>query len=343
MNKTIVSKKILYKEFIGKKFLVINAVLPLVIAGILVSTIIAHGQTQTRETVAALQQNAPRAQLIYNNQKYDMSPFIFVNNGSLNKIQFPALADNNAKLRLQEGSKISFQFNKRPIGLDAFVVDYDGDIPSLHVLSKAGPNTFEVKGPQGFFNLEIHVLFSDGQYTSYTMLTDFVGSTFSGSRASSLQESCDTPIKLQVTGVEASNQKDMNGAATVSDNNLGTIWSANKAINILSSARNHGLVNNFLNKNSWIQLDLGTERALCNIGIAFDNGDKSVSFFTVQTSMDGIQFRNLGNAQSTPINAGASLYSFPDLPDTVRYIRITNLGDIMGAPPGIAEVIAVGK
>jgi hypothetical protein len=343
LNKTIISKKILHKEFIDKRFIVINAVLPLAVAGILISTIIAHGQTQARDTVAALQQNVPRAQLIYNNQKYDMSPFIFVNNGSLNKIQFPALADNNAKLRLQEGSKISFQFNKRPIGLAAFVVDYDGDIPSLHALSKAGPNTFDIKGPQGFYNLEIHALFSDGQYTSHTILADFVGRTFSGSRVSSLQESCDAPIKLQVTGIEASNQKDMNGATTVSDNNLGTIWPANKAIDIMSSARNHGLVDNFVNKNSWIQLDLGTERALCNIGIAFDNGDKSVSFFTVQTSMDGIQFRNLGNAQSTPINVGGSLYSFPDLPDTVRYIKITNLGDIMGAPPGIAEVIAVGK
>jgi hypothetical protein len=343
LNKIIISKKVLFREFIGKRFIAINSIFSLAVAGILISTIIVYGQTQARETIAALQQNVPWAQLIYNNHKYDMSPFIFVNNGNLNKIQFPTLAYNNAKLRLQEGSKISFQFNKQPIGLDAFVVDYDGDIPSLHALSRAGPNTFEVKGPQGFYNLEIHALFPDGQYTSHTILADFVGRTFNDGLASQLQESCDAPIKLQVTGVETSNQKDMTGATTVLDNNLGTVWSADKAIDIMSSARKHELVDNFVNKNSWIQLDLGKERSLCSIGIAYDNGDRSVSFFTVQTSMDGIQFRKLGNAQSTPINAGGSLYSFPDLPYTARYIRITNLGDIMGAPPSIAEVIAVGK
>ena len=160
---------------------------------------------------------------------------------------------------------------------------------------------------------------------------------------SPLQQSCDAPVKLQVTQVKASNQKDMNGPITVVDNNLGTIWSANKGIDIMSSARNHAIVDSLVNKNSWIQIDLGAERSLCNIGIAFDKGDNSVSFFTVQTSIDGIQFRNLGNAQSTPISAGGSLYSFSDLPDTARYVRITNLGNIMGAPSSIAELIAVGK
>jgi hypothetical protein len=343
LNKSIIRKKTLYKEFIVKRFIVINAVLSLAVAGSLISTTLAYGQTQAGETFSALHKNVPQAQMIYNNQKYDMSPFIFVNNGTLNKIQFPALADNNAKLTLQEGSTISFQFNKQPIGLDAFVVDYDGDIPSLHALSRAGPNTFEVKGPQGLYNLEIHALFSDGQYTSYTLLADFVSRTFKDGLESPLQQSCDAPVKLQVTQVKASNQKDMNGPITVVDNNLGTIWSANKGIDIMSSARNHAIVDSLVNKNSWIQIDLGAERSLCNIGIAFDKGDNSVSFFTVQTSIDGIQFRNLGNAQSTPISAGGSLYSFSDLPDTVRYVRITNLGNIMGAPSSIAELIAVGK
>ena len=221
MNKSIIRKKTLYKEFIVKRFIVINAVLSLAVAGSLISTTLAYGQTQAGETFSALHKNVPQAQMIYNNQKYDMSPFIFVNNGTLNKIQFPALADNNAKLTLQEGSTISFQFNKQPIGLDAFVVDYDGDIPSLHALSRAGPNTFEVKGPQGLYNLEIHALFSDGQYTSYTLLADFVSRTFKDGLESPLQQSCDAPVKLQVTQVKASNQKDMNGPITVVDNNLG--------------------------------------------------------------------------------------------------------------------------
>lgn len=349
----------------------INSTLSLAVASILTfSTIIAYGQTSALGTSDTLQQqhqnNVPQAELIYNNHIYDMSPFISVNNGILNKIQFPALPDNDPKLKLEEGSIISFHFNKQPLGVDAFVIDYDGDIPSIHVLNRVGSSTFELKGPQGLYDLEVHALFSDGQYTSHTILADIVGSTLNDGRQSSqpqqstqadttgnnninnqimTQQPCDMPAKLQVIGVQASNQKTMNGPTTVLDNNLGTKWSPNKGIDIMSLARKHGALDSLVNndKNPWIQLDLGTQRSLCTIGIAFDNGEKSIIFFTIQTSTDGVHFRDLGTAQSTPISSGGSMYTFPDRPDTVRYVRITNLGDILGGPPSITELIAVGK
>ena len=92
----------------------------------------------------------------------------------------------------------------------------------MHVLKVEQVQIHLKLGSQGLYNLEIHALFSDGQYTSYTLLADFVSRTFKDGLESPLQQSCDAPVKLQVTQVKASNQKDMNGPITVVDNNLGT-------------------------------------------------------------------------------------------------------------------------
>ncbi|MGB6532093.1 MAG: hypothetical protein WBF33_28635, partial [Candidatus Nitrosopolaris sp.] len=72
----------------------------------------------------------PQAQLIINhNQKFHMSPFIFIGGigGKFNKVGFPALPDSDTHINVQEGSPISFEFNKKPLKVEAYIVDYDGD------------------------------------------------------------------------------------------------------------------------------------------------------------------------------------------------------------------------
>jgi hypothetical protein len=79
----------------------------------------------------------PQASLIYNNQFYSMSPFVFVNNGQLNKIQFPSsVGDFQDGPTVLKGNPISFQYNKRPLRMDAFVTDYESDVTELFILKK---------------------------------------------------------------------------------------------------------------------------------------------------------------------------------------------------------------
>ena len=86
----------------------------------------------------------PQAQLIINhNQKFHMSPFIFIGGigGKFNKVGFPALTDSDTQLNVQEVYPISFEFSQKPSKVEAFIVDYDGDIPSVLPLKKIGSNS----------------------------------------------------------------------------------------------------------------------------------------------------------------------------------------------------------
>ena len=111
-----------------------------------------------------------------------------------------------------------------------------------------------------------------------------------------------------------------------------------------------------INENPWLQLDLGTNKIVCNIGLAFNNAENNVNFFTIQASSDGVHFNDLGTAQSSPIKTGGSLFVFPEMPYTTRYLRLTNLGNLVSGltssteltssvseQPSIAEFIAIGK
>ena len=68
----------------------------------------------------------PQAQLIINhNQKFHMSPFIFIGGigGKFNKVGFPALPDSDTHLNVQEGHPIGFEFSQKPLKVEAFIVD----------------------------------------------------------------------------------------------------------------------------------------------------------------------------------------------------------------------------
>lgn len=82
---------------------------------------------------------------------------------------------------------------------------------------------------------------------------------------------------------------------------------------------------------------------MCNIGIAFPNGDETINFFKVQTSTDGKVFSDVGGVESYPFLAGGQLFTFPDMPDKARYIRISDIGSIIPGETKISEVMSAGS
>jgi hypothetical protein len=326
-------------------------------------------------------QSIPEAKLIYNNNRYDMSPFVFINSGQLNKISFPGLPgdedSSNKNVELQNGNTVSFQFSKQPIRVDAYISDYDGDIPTLHLLKKVNLNSFKIEGIKGTYNLEVHAFFSDNQYISYTLLVNIKGSNIDNElsngqqrhfattgddnngntgRSNAVSQGCDKQARLNINAVSSSVQSKQNMPSSVLDNKMSTKWSV-KGIDVMSFIQ--GLPHTeavSVNENPWLQLDLGTNKLVCNIGLAFNNAENNVDFFTIQASSDGVHFSDLGTAQSTPIKTGGSLFIFPDMPYTTRYLRLTNLGNLVSGlsssaeldssaaeHPSIAEFIAIGK
>jgi biopolymer transport protein ExbD len=103
----------------------------------------------------------------------------------------------------------------------------------------------------------------------------------------------------------------------VLDDNLDTRWS------------NNGL-------GSWIQLDLGISNKVCDISIAWYEGNERQNNFVISTSNDGIKFSNVLSAKSSGSTLNPEKY---DIADTnARYIRITVNGNTQNSYASITEV-----
>lgn len=322
------------------------------------STLVAYGQSSTGAELLR-QSIMPQAKLIYNNQNYDMSPFVSVINGQLSKIHFPADSEYipaAVLLNIKQGDMVSFQFSQKPVKIDAFAVDYEAQPAELYGLKRLGSNTFQILGPQGSQTIEAQVLFADGHYISYDLPAYIhppgaparfdINKITNSQSQTMVSPICGSQTKLDVTGVTASIQNKLtnNIPVNVLDNNLGTVWSP-RGINVLSFAKYliKNPLNSIVNNNPWLQLDLGKEQLVCMLGIAFSDADKTISSFSIQTSTDGIHFKDVGSAQSSPIAPRGLLYWFPDLPESARFVRISNLGSITTGAPALDEIAAAGK
>jgi hypothetical protein len=273
---------------------------------------------------------AVQAKLVYNNHKYGMSPFILSAGGQLNKVVFPALpGDTNANLTVLPGNKVSFEFSKQPTKIEAFITDYDGDIPSVHPLKQVGPSAFQISGPSGIWQIEVHAIFPNNQYTSFTTLANVQESSI-GSQSLSPQLSCGAQNRLQIAAVSDSNNNNSNALVTTLNNGNNT---NNNAVPTWSAS----------GKGSWVQLDLGQEKSICNLEIGFANGDKSINFFTIQTSTDGVHFVNHGSAQNTGMNSGREQFTFSDSPVTARFVKLTFQGSTQGDVYNISDLKVIGS
>jgi hypothetical protein len=291
---------------------------------------IAYAASTSAGPISTLVSMAPQAKLVFNNHKYDMSPFIFIDGGQLNKVLFPAQpGDTNAQFTVQPGNTVSFEFSKQPTKIDAFITDYDGDIPSVHPLKKVGPSAFQISGPLGIWQIEVHAVFPNNQYTSFTTLANVQGNSI-GSQSLSPQASCGAQNRLQIAGVTDSNNNNSNtlvntlNNGNTTSNNPAPTWSAT-------------------GKGSWVQLDLGQEKSICNLEIGFTNGDKSINFFTIQTSTDGVHFVNHGSAQNTGMNSGREQFSFSDSPIPARFVKLTFQGNTQGDIYNITDLKVIGS
>jgi hypothetical protein len=256
-----------------------------------------------------------------------MSPFVFTQGGHFSKVLFPSLpGDTNAKLTVQPGNTVSFEFSKQPKKIDAFITDYDGDIPSVYPLKKVGASAFEISGPLGIWQIEVHATFPNNQYTSFTTLANVQGNF----KSQSVAPLCGTQNRLQIAGVTDSNNGNSNTLVKTLNN-----WNnTNNKPHATWSATG---------KSSWVQLDLGKEKSICNLEIGFGNGDKTINFFTIQTSTDGVHFVSHGSVQNTGMNSGMEKFTFSDSPVTARFVKLIFYGNTMGDTYKINDLRVIGS
>jgi hypothetical protein len=131
----------------------------------------------------------------------------------------------------------------------------------------------------------------------------------------------DTCLKLPTANAVA-NGNDGNLPANAIDNNLNTRWSN-------------------LGTGSWIQTDLGEQKTVCSVDIAWYNGNVRQSHFVISVSNDGSTFTNVFTGTSSGTTLSTENYILPA--NTVgRFVRITVNGNSQNNWASITEIAVSG-
>src|SRR5690606_12592041 len=128
-------------------------------------------------------------------------------------------------------------------------------------------------------------------------------SIFATERANAASSMCDD---LTITSIRASSD-DGNVPANTLDNNLNTRWSG------------YGV-------GSWIRVDLGEQKTLCSIDIAWYKGDQRVNNFVVAVSTDGTNYTNVYTGKSSGTTTDPESYKIAET-TKARYVKITVNGN----------------
>ncbi|OXM85788.1 lyase [Paenibacillus rigui] len=129
--------------------------------------------------------------------------------------------------------------------------------------------------------------------------------------------------KLSIPGTSVTaSADDGNVPANTVDGNLATRWSAS-------------------GDGQWIQYDLGANKKLAYMKIAFLSGDIRTSTFDIQASTDNVSFTTISANVTSSLNTALQTFDFPDA-DPVRYVRIVGHGNSVNAWNSYTEVEMYG-
>ncbi|HSL13510.1 MAG TPA: discoidin domain-containing protein [Nitrososphaeraceae archaeon] len=126
--------------------------------------------------------------------------------------------------------------------------------------------------------------------------------------------SCKPENAVNVTSIgHAGNNTELNAI----DGNQSTRWSK------------YGL-------DSWVQVDLGKEKEICDIDISWYKGDQRKVNFTISTSVDGEIFSNLFSETTSGLTTGPEKFDIPDI--KARFLKITVNDNSMNDWSSISEI-----
>jgi F5/8 type C domain/Calcineurin-like phosphoesterase len=129
-------------------------------------------------------------------------------------------------------------------------------------------------------------------------------------------ESC---VKSPISQVSAASSLSGFPSSNAVDDNLNSIWS------------NYGI-------GSSIQLDLGTNKNICSIDIAWYKGNQRQNNFVISTSLDGKSYKTVLTTRSNGNTLSFENYEFPDT--LARYVKITVNGNTQNNYASISEIRA---
>jgi subtilisin len=88
--------------------------------------------------------------------------------------------------------------------------------------------------------------------------------------------------------------------------------------------------------NPWIQVDLGVQKSVCSVDIAWPDGASRQYSFQISVSTDGSSYTNVFSGKSSGTTASPQKYSFPET--QARYVKITITQSHVGSASSLAQI-----
>lgn len=134
-------------------------------------------------------------------------------------------------------------------------------------------------------------------------------------------QAADAKLSVPGTMVSASDD-DGNVPANAVDGNMTTRWSA-------------------LGDGQWIKFDLGANKKVSYVKIAFLNGDTRTFTFDIQTSIDNVNFTTVRSGAVSALSTALQTFDFPDA-DPARFVRVVGHGNSVSMWNSYTEVEVYG-
>jgi hypothetical protein len=292
------------------------------------------------KALAAADLEIPPISLEYNGGKLDLNPLINVKDKVLTKINSPESEPDvdSVVYSINNGDKISFNLGEKPSRVDAYLVDYEAEYNTLYALEKSGDQEFIAKAPSpGIYNAEVHALYPDGRYASYSKLVEIEDDKMDLLSLTPNKGNCLGELKSnKVTAVG-------NPANLLSDIASKVTTGIGNPANLLSDIANQPIVKEFaLGKTDELIIELANNHDVCGLQMGLANSETDINFFAVQFSHDGndyeypIVFSNTGHGDAPEV------YRYPTSIEA-KYLKVVPLGSAVVEGLGLEDLKIVGN
>lgn len=268
----------------------------------------------------------PKVSLNHNGGISDMTPTINVKDKIMTKVGQPedteTLEYKSLIYAINRGDQVSFNFEDEPSQVDAFLIDYETDYSTLWALEKTESGEYIANVPSpGLYNLDVHAIYPDGEYVSYSKLLNVVDNNLNLLSLTPKNNQCGNEVTLD--------------KLTASGNPATSIL--NKVINQpLIKELSFGIIDE-------LNVQLNNVKNICGIQLGLKNAQNDINFFAVQGSSDGseysdpIVFANTGFSGELP-----EMYIYPSSIEA-KFLKIVPLGSTLEKGLGITDFKLFGQ
>jgi len=268
----------------------------------------------------------PKVSFNHNGGITDLSPTLTVKDKIMTKVGQPedteTIEYKSLIYAINRGDQISFNFEEEPSQVDAFLIDYETDYSTLWALEKTPTGALIANTPSpGLYNLDVHAVYPDGEYVSYSKLLNVVDNNLNLLSLTPQNNQCGNEITLDKLTA-----------------------SGNPATSILNQVVNQPLIKELsFGIIDELNVQLNDVKNICGIQLGLKNSQNDINFFAVQGSTDGSQysdpivFANTGFSGELP-----EMYIYPSSVEA-KFLKLVPLGGTLEKGLGITDFKLFGQ